>query len=389
MRKITYSALTDVGMKRKGNEDAFIVAEEYGLYVVCDGMGGHASGEVASAMTADEMVAFMQLHEDDGDLPYEIDMSATGEEQILSNSIQHANDKVYVAGMKDAKLEGMGTTVVALQEVGNHFVMGHVGDSRIYRLRNGELSQLTRDHSLLNHKIDIGELSTDEEIRAFKHGNIIVRAIGLKDYVQPETGLTDRQPGDVLLLCSDGLTDLVDDWTIENVIIQNVDDLDHGAQILIRMANDRGGKDNITVLLVRIDDEVAETSHEADADEIPLGISRFEETTEPSRDKFDPDDDDEDDDDYDFEDEFDEDDEPDEERTKPHQPAFDWDEDDDDFDDSVEEDNYDDDEITVNGPMVPPPIPPPRRAAPQAASRLPSIMIEEDEEDLPSIIIED
>ncbi|MFT7581340.1 MAG: serine/threonine protein phosphatase PrpC [Myxococcota bacterium] len=270
--KLTWAGLTDVGMKRAGNEDAYIVAEDLGLYVVCDGMGGHASGEVASAMTTEGIVAFARArHNGDDSLPYQAEEGVTPNEVILSNAIQHANDKVYIAGMKDPSLEGMGTTVVAVQEVDGKLILAHVGDSRIYRFRGGVLEQVTRDHSLLNHKIDMGELTDPDDIKNFKHGNIIVRAIGLKDYVRPETGVIDRQAGDVMLLCSDGLTDLVDDWAIENVLEANQDDLEEAAIIFIRMANDRGGKDNITVILMRFDAEP----------EMGFGDGRRNEATSP------------------------------------------------------------------------------------------------------------
>ena len=265
MRKITWAGLTDVGKKRTGNEDAFVVNAELGLFVVCDGMGGHASGEVASAMTTEEINAFFQTR-DEGDrsLPYTGEPSATVGELVISNAIQHANDRVYVAGMSDSALEGMGTTVVAVTEWEDKIILAHVGDSRIYRYRDGRLEQVTRDHSLLNHKIDLGELQTPDEIENFKYGNVIVRAVGLKDYVRPETSVHERINGDVYVLCSDGLSDMVDDWSLENVIEANHDDLDLAVGILVRMANDRGGKDNITAVLVRVDDEL-------DADEAAEG----------------------------------------------------------------------------------------------------------------------
>lgn len=259
MRKLSWAGLTDVGKKRTENEDAFVVDPELGLFVVCDGMGGHASGEVASAMTTEEMHVFFQARYDgDRSLPYQGEPGATVSELVISNAIQHANDKVYIAGMRDSKLEGMGTTVVAMMEspdADDKLIIAHVGDSRIYRFRQGRLEQVTRDHSLLNHKIDLGELKSQDEIDNFKHGNVIVRAVGLKDYVRPETSIHERVAGDIYVLCSDGLSDMVDDWSIENVIEANQDDLEEASRILIRMANDRGGKDNITAVIVRVDDD--------------------------------------------------------------------------------------------------------------------------------------
>lgn len=265
MQKLTPFTLTDVGRKRDHNEDAYVVAEEFNLYVVCDGMGGHASGEVASSLTTEHMVGFFQEHANTPQerLPYRAKGAISRAEMMLSNAVQYANDRVYVEGMKDSKLEGMGTTLVAMLAQRDTFVLAHVGDSRIYRWRaGGELEQVTRDHSLLNHKIDNGELSTAEEISNFKQGNIIVRAVGLKDYVEPEVQTIARRAGDIFLLCSDGLSDMVDDWSMQNVLEVNADDLEEASGCLVRMANDRGGKDNITVMLVRVDDEPAPVNDE-------------------------------------------------------------------------------------------------------------------------------
>ena len=260
-RQLTVAALTDVGRRRDHNEDAYGIAEELGLYVVCDGMGGHASGEVASRMTVDHMLDFARRTAagDQPSLPHPVAQGCSQMEALLSNAVQHANDRVYIEGMKDSRLEGMGTTVVSVLANEDQLVLGHVGDSRVYRYRidAGELEQVTRDHSLLNHKIDMGELSTPDEIAGFKQGNIIVRAIGLKDYVAPETQIVPRRPREVFLLCSDGLSDMVDDWSIQLVLEANSDDLEEAARALVQMANDRGGKDNITVMLVRVDDVVA------------------------------------------------------------------------------------------------------------------------------------
>ncbi len=333
MQKLTWAGLTDVGRKRSENEDAYIVDAELGLYVVCDGMGGHASGEVASAMTTEEVHAFVARRAGgDRSLPYKGEPNASVGELVISNAIQHANDKVYVAGMRDPKLEGMGTTVVAIAEHEDQLILAHIGDSRIYRLRDGRLTQVTRDHSLLNHKIDLGELRTQEEIDNFKQGNVIVRAIGLKDYVRPETAIHPRVPGDLYLLCSDGLSDMVDDWSLENVLEANQDELQEACGILVRMANDRGGKDNITAVLVRVDDtpDAGPRWDEPVSRETPTGQFEVlrEETTAPSRQAFSLSDDDEGGAEADDAQAFDAGHAADADRTAPHIPVFGWDEDD-------------------------------------------------------------
>jgi len=391
MRKLTWAALTDVGMKRSGNEDAYVIAEEFGLYVVCDGMGGHASGEVASAMTTEEVVAFFRDRASgDLSLPYDTEEGASDNEQILSNAIQHANDKVYVSGMKDPKMEGMGTTIVSVLDDGDKLVLGHVGDSRIYRFRGGALEQVTRDHSLLNHKIDAGELRTEEDIKGFKHGNIIVRAIGLKDYVRPEVQTVDRQPGDVLLLCSDGLSDLVDDWSIENVLEANQEDLDEACGIFIRMANDRGGKDNITVVLVRVDDDADELDYGAadfqEESTVPRGVAADDDTTDPARAAFDashpPS--------QAYRDITDADDA----RTAPHTPVFMWEDLGQEGGDgshpakaAAKNPPEDVAQLRARGPGAT--LPPKKQAPPPPPRKQPTIVVEEEDADLPSIIIDD
>jgi serine/threonine protein phosphatase PrpC len=286
MMKITARGQTDVGMKRDHNEDYFDSDNDLKLYVVCDGMGGHASGEVASKLACENIFSFVRQHRNnpDAEMPYTAHGAEDFDSVLLSNAVQYGNERVYIEGMKDSKLEGMGTTLVAMMVAGDRMILAHVGDSRIYRFNidEGELHGLTRDHSLLNHKIDLGELRTEEEIKNFRQGNVIVRAVGLKDEVRPEVQSVSISKGDVFLLCSDGLSDLVDDWAIENVMTGLSGQLEEAASTFIRMANDRGGKDNITALLVRIDSMHGEddTAVDYDHDE--------DHVTEPTIPKVDP-----------------------------------------------------------------------------------------------------
>lgn len=262
MRKITAKGLTDVGQKRDHNEDYFACEDGIDFYVVCDGMGGHASGEVASQLAVKEVVSLVRDRRHAAS-------SGHVSEALVRDAVSHANERVFVEGMKDAKTEGMGTTLVALFPRDDEMVIAHVGDSRVYRLSaGGQLDQLTRDHSLLNEKIDAGEISTQEQISTFAHKNVISRALGIRDEVKVDTRRVPRRPGDIFLLCTDGLTDLVDDADIEAVLEGNRDDLEEALDCLVRMSNARGGKDNITVLAVRVDDqphddELAETIQES------------------------------------------------------------------------------------------------------------------------------
>lgn len=246
--KLTATGCTDVGRQRAENEDTLLVVDELDLYIVCDGMGGHASGQVASEIAAKELVTYLRERRDQA-------RTVEGVRDLLVRGIQHANHRVYVEGMKASEREGMGCTLVAAMPAGDEMVMAHVGDSRIYRLGSrGGLEQLTRDHSLLNKKIDEGEIASSADIASFDGGNVIVRALGMTESVDPEVVHTRARTGDVFLLCTDGLTDMVDDFGIHHALEGNRDDLDEAVSALVRMANDRGGKDNVTVLLVRVDE---------------------------------------------------------------------------------------------------------------------------------------
>jgi len=252
--RIHTHALTDVGLQRDENEDAFDIVPESRLYIVADGMGGHASGQVASKMAVESIRQYIRdiASNKDHQFTYPVPNRYGPPEQLLSNAIQWANERLFIESMKEREYEGMGTTVVCVMDYENVLVLGHVGDSRIYRYRGGVIKQVTRDHSLLNHYIDEGKLNTPEEISSFSEGNIIVRALGLKDYVEPEINVIGKEDGDIYLLCTDGLTDLVDDWIIANVLEGNGDSLEEACETLVRLANDAGGKDNCTVMLMQV-----------------------------------------------------------------------------------------------------------------------------------------
>ena len=254
MLRIESFAVTDVGCKRDHNEDYYGIDDRFELFVVADGMGGHASGEVASRLAVENLMEFFTntCRADGFRWPYPPDPKATTFEEIaLSNAIQYANDRVFIESMKDRRYDDMGTTLVAVAGAGESMVVAHVGDSRVYRYRNGQITQITEDHSLLNHYIRTRGM-TEEEIKAFKSKNVIVRAVGLKDYVEPDVQLSGKASDDIWLLCSDGLSDLVDDWIIQEVIAGNEDDLEAMGHALVRLANQNGGKDNITVMLLRV-----------------------------------------------------------------------------------------------------------------------------------------
>ncbi len=249
--RIEVAGQTDVGRKRAHNEDSFAVYSEHGLYMVADGMGGHASGEVASRMAIETMRDFFVQTSDDPDKtwPYKMDRSKDYDENRLITAIMLSNLRIYQTAKENPKQRGMGTTIAVVFVVEEGMYVAHVGDSRVYRIRNGKMTQLTEDHSLLNDYKKMKNLS-EEEIEAFPHKNVIVRALGMKDTVKVDTRYEQPEPGDIILICSDGLAGPVSDGDIQH-IVSTSPDLSAAAQRLIDAANENGGPDNITAVLTQ------------------------------------------------------------------------------------------------------------------------------------------
>jgi len=249
--RIEVAGETNVGMKRTHNEDNFSITEERGLYVVADGMGGHASGEVASKMAVDALRDFFAATADDPERtwPYKMDRTKGYEENRLITGIKLANLRIFETAQRDAGKRGMGTTIVVLFAVEDGVYIAHVGDSRGYRIRDGKIEQLSEDHSLLNDYIKMKRL-TPEEIANFPHKNVIVRALGMKDTVKVDTRFEKPQANDIYILCSDGLSGPVDDATMLEICMQHTD-IKVMATKLIERANENGGPDNITAVVAR------------------------------------------------------------------------------------------------------------------------------------------
>ncbi len=248
--RIRYAAKTDVGMKRSHNEDYFSLIEDEQLFMVADGMGGHASGEVASKMAAEAMSEFYQRTKDEeATWPYKMDRSLNYTENRLVCAIKLANYRIFHAAASDIRYKGMGTTIVVCLLQGEKVYMAHVGDSRIYRLRNSGIEQLTRDHSLLEDYKDAKPDMTAEEERNFPHKNVITRALGMRETVQVDVSSYTLEDGDRFLLCSDGLSGMIQDEQLLE-IVDNAPDLEAGVATLVDRANRNGGVDNITTLLL-------------------------------------------------------------------------------------------------------------------------------------------
>jgi protein phosphatase len=251
MPKYRSSARTDVGKKREHNEDTFLVNEDLGLYVVCDGMGGHAGGETASrlaAQTIERELLSARLRGDDPFKSSDKPLADAALASALRESIEGACAAVFRTSRANPELAGMGTTCIALLLQGERAVFGHVGDSRAYLLREGEIHQLTEDHSLVNEQIRAGLLSL-EEARKSRLKNVITRSVGFEEDVLVDLmGLATRA-ADRFVLCSDGLSNRVSSDEIGDLVLKT--DLDAAPAKLIELANARGGDDNITVIAVQ------------------------------------------------------------------------------------------------------------------------------------------
>lgn len=246
------ASCTDPGMVRSHNEDSIALDEENGLVILADGMGGYNAGEVASGMATTVIVTELQrlLEERAISAGDELGGEALAQE-LLREQIGKANTSIYQASQSQPQYAGMGTTLVVALFNDNRMTVAHIGDSRLYRLRGEEFRQVTKDHSLLQEQIDRGMI-TAEQAKQSQNKNLVTRALGIDPIVEPEIHDYDTLPGDIYLVCSDGLCDMVSDADIVLVLQTLGANLSLCAQQLVQQANDNGGRDNISVILVRV-----------------------------------------------------------------------------------------------------------------------------------------
>ena len=254
--KITSCGITDVGQKRQNNEDNFLINDEVNLYVVADGMGGHVGGEFASQIAVTTIEEVIQNVEVDPEATRP-DWGALGSSvaiagEKLKYAIRLAGKRIFDRTNDEPELRGMGTTTVAMLFDRNRVFLAHVGDSRAYLIRGTTVAQVTEDHSLVNEQIRLG-LITREAARNHKLKNIITRSVGYQEDVEIDTIVRPVEKGDRFVLCSDGLSNLVDENEILEVI-GSTPSAEAAAQKLIDMANGRGGDDNITVIIAQVDE---------------------------------------------------------------------------------------------------------------------------------------
>jgi protein phosphatase len=244
---LDHALASHAGQLRPLNEDAIGARPDLGLFVLCDGLGGYNAGEIAATMAVSALLArladdFQQAQE--GDTPFD-------PRRVLSERMIEMNEVISRAAANSAAFEGMATTIVIAWVLGDRLWVAHAGDSRLYRFREGVLEALTRDHSFSQELLDAG-MVTEEEARLLPSKNLVTRALGAGGDVEPEVNDYPLRVGDVLMLCSDGLTEMVDDVQIAGAIFASVPDVQRAAQRLVDMANAAGGRDNISVVVVRL-----------------------------------------------------------------------------------------------------------------------------------------
>jgi len=243
--------LSDVGQRREHNEDAIASDIDSGLVVLADGMGGYKAGEVASEIAILTIVAEIKdamANWEPGRVDPDTDMQL--EHLLVRDAVAKANEAIYNVSQTQPQCAGMGTTLVVGLFTNDLILVGHIGDSRMYRLRGEEFTQITEDHSLLQEQIKSG-LITPEQAKVSSNKNLVTRALGIDPTVELELHEYNVMPGDIYLLCSDGLSDLVEDEDIQLTLASLGSNLELAAHQLVQMANDNGGKDNISVILVR------------------------------------------------------------------------------------------------------------------------------------------
>jgi protein phosphatase len=243
---------TDVGRRRKINEDSFLVSPETSLYAVCDGMGGHNAGEVASRMAIETISSFVERSAVEKEItwPWGLDANVSFDANRLKTAIRLANARVYQAADNREDLTGMGTTVVAVLASPDLVTIGSAGDSRCYLVRDGKLSQLTRDDSWVSAALGEGILNSDD-VEHHPLRNVITKAVGARDTIDLDVVEHGLKPGDLLMLCSDGLHGMIGDPEIQRILAPVPESLEEASARLVDAANEAGGRDNVSVVLLR------------------------------------------------------------------------------------------------------------------------------------------
>lgn len=266
--KLVSGSMSDKGLVRPHNEDSYLVDGDHGVFAVADGMGGHAAGEVASRLAIDAVQEiFREESISEADIP-----------DMLRRAVERSNDRIADRIRSQPEYRGMGTTLVVLVTLGEQFWIAHVGDSRAYLIRQEDIIQLTTDHSFVNELVRLGMLSREEAARDPRR-NVVTRALGSGARVLPDISQGTFRPGDVVLLCSDGLNTMLEDGEILGIVRSSGPDLEAASRALVEAANGAGGEDNVTVVLAGSDLTLAD--HEGAGPEVEAGASDTDGPTSP------------------------------------------------------------------------------------------------------------
>ena len=250
--RIVFAGKSDVGRRRQKNEDSFLLSPELELIVVADGMGGHLGGEMASRICVETVEQVIQGLDQDPESTVEegVEVKPGDFQSYLRYALSMASSKIFHKSHEEPALKGMGTTAVAALFRKNMVYVANVGDSRVYRIRAGQIEQITEDHSLVSEQVKAGIL-TPEDAKTHRFKNIITRSVGFQEVVQADVDIRSVQVGDRYLLCSDGLSNMLSDTDLCQTVVAN-QDIEAACQQLVDLANERGGDDNITVLIAEV-----------------------------------------------------------------------------------------------------------------------------------------
>lgn len=257
MPTLEITAVTDPGQVRSNNEDSVSATPELGLVVLADGMGGHLAGEVASGLAVELITQHVEQALDNSS-EQDVEPGQSIESYSVGHAVKLANSAIHEASQTQPECAGMGSTVVTALFHGNKMSVGHVGDSRLYRLRNGDLKQITLDHSVVQELLSRG-LITPEEAKTSHNKNLVTRALGIEADVEVDVQEVEVEANDIYLLCSDGLSDVFSDDVILKMLLEKNGDLEETAQYMVNEVNTNGGPDNISIILIRTGNEFRRT----------------------------------------------------------------------------------------------------------------------------------
>lgn len=244
-----FDGITDIGKTRKENQDGFYLCDEFEniqYFIIADGMGGVSGGKIASTAAIESIKSYIDEN------IYDIELEEEQIKELIKGAILNANKFIYQKALREEKYKGMGTTVILAVTYGNRVYIGHIGDSRLYRIRKNIIRQLTKDHSYVQALLEEGSI-TKAEAQNHPQKNILLKVVGCEEEIEPDIIIKGFKKGDILLMCTDGLTNMISVNEIYNIVVEGKEDLKNTCKKLINIANENGGYDNISAILISKD----------------------------------------------------------------------------------------------------------------------------------------